>query len=132
MTTIPTRSYKDLDLDLTVHPNTGDLVYLKDAAAIKRSIKNLILTMIYERHFNDTYGSLVYNMLFNPMSYFTAVSISRSIEAAISMYEPRAKLIEVLVVPDAQEQGYEISISFNILNRTESLQEIKLFLERIK
>ena len=49
-----TRTWADLDLDFTAHPVTKDIVLKRDVEAVKRSIRNLILTNQYERPFQPT------------------------------------------------------------------------------
>ena len=46
-----TRRWSDLDLDFKAHPVTKDIVTKNDVEAVKRSIRNLILTNRYERPF---------------------------------------------------------------------------------
>ena len=50
------RKYRDLNLDLPIHPVTGDLISLKDDDAIKKAVQNIVLTTIYERHYDDIFG----------------------------------------------------------------------------
>ena len=40
--------YSDLDLDFIAHPTTKDVVKKTGADAIKRSVRNLILTNFYD------------------------------------------------------------------------------------
>ena len=39
-----TRRWSDLDLDFIKHPTTNDIVRKTDVEAVKRSVRNLILT----------------------------------------------------------------------------------------
>jgi phage baseplate assembly protein W len=128
---VRTRKYKDLNFSLVVNPNTQDLTYLQDDEDIKRALKNLVLTSIYERHFDDTYGCVVKTLLFEPLSYFTAISIKSSIESAITAYEPRVSLIDVAVIPDSDEHGYNIKITFQIQNSPQPIT-VQFFLERVR
>lgn len=128
---LPTRKYKDLDLSFRVHPKTKDLVYIKDDEAIKRSIRNIVLTNYYERHFDDTFGTPVKSELFELMSFFSAVNIQTAIEMAIQNFEPRAELQNVIVIPSEEENGYDITIVFNIKNQLSPII-IDFFLERIR
>lgn len=126
-----TRKYKDLDLALLVHPETKDLVYLKDEDAVKRAIKNLILTNSYEKHFSESFGGNIITHLFEPSSYFTALNIQQNIENALMLYETRAKLENITVDIQDEELGYDVTISFYIQNKLEPIK-ISLFLERVR
>jgi len=127
-----TRTYKDLDLNFLVHPTTKDLVYIKDIDSVKRAVKNIVLTNFYERHFNDSFGCGIRSLLFEPMSFFTALSIQQTIEEVLTVYEPRIELISVEVEMDSQEElGYDVTITFSIKNQIAPLT-IEFFLERVK
>ena len=52
----PVRKYSDLNLNMLLHPVTGDLLKLTDEDAVKRSIRNLVLTYNYERFYNPDLG----------------------------------------------------------------------------
>ena len=49
-------AYSDLDILFRKHPQTGDVVVRTDAEAVKRSVKNIILTNHYERPFKPNFG----------------------------------------------------------------------------
>jgi len=127
-----TRTYKDLDLQFFCHPNTKDLVYVKDIDSIKKAVKNIVLTNFYERHFDDSFGCNVRGALFEPMSFFTALTIQQTIEEVLMVHEPRINLISVEVEMDDQEElGYNVLITFSIRTQTDPIR-ISFFLERVK
>ena len=66
-----TRTYKDLDLDFTANPITGDVATVTDATSIKRGIRNILLTENQERLFQPEVGSGLKNLLFEPMTNIT-------------------------------------------------------------
>lgn len=127
----PVRKYKDLDLDMNVHPNTKDLVYLKDEMAVKRSVKNIILTNYYERFFNDVFGSAVKTSLFENISPMTMITIQTSIESALYLFEPRVDVLAVDVNPNIDQNGYDVTITFRIRNEVKPLV-VDLFLEKVR
>ena len=57
------RGFKDITLDFTPNPVTGDLNVLKNERAIMRSVRNLVQTRTKERFYSDL-GSDVYDLLF--------------------------------------------------------------------
>ena len=128
----PVRRYKDLPLDFSIHPDTGDLVFLKDEEAVKRSVKNIVLSNVYERHFDDAFGCSILDSLFDPLSYFEALNIQSAIEAAIRYYEPRVNLLEVIVDPNEDQNGYNITIKFQVINQLAPVTTIEMFLERAR
>ena len=56
--------YSDLNLLFTAHPITKDVTRLLDADAVKRSVKNIVLTNYYERPFKPAFGGGIRNLLF--------------------------------------------------------------------
>lgn len=126
-----TRIFSDLDLNFTPHPVTGDLVRKFDEAAIKQSIKNLIMTRHYERHFHSEIGSPVRELLFDLATPVTALMVRRAIIDLISNFEPRVKLLGVEVIPSEENNAMYVSISFKIVN-TESPLSLEFLLERTR
>ena len=67
------RSFKDISLSFEPHPITKDLPVLKNANAIRRSVRNLVQTIPGERFFNPILGSSVYDSLFDLMDFGTCL-----------------------------------------------------------
>ena len=44
--------YTDLDIMFTAHPISGDIISKKDTDAVKRAVRNILLTNNYERKVN--------------------------------------------------------------------------------
>lgn len=126
-----TDKYRDLNLSFLAHPVTGDIGTLSDADAVKRSLKNLVLTNHYERPFHPEIGSNVRFMLFENISPITAISLERFIRDVITNFEPRAKLSSVSVVADPDHNGYTATVEFFVLNLPD-LQTVDFFLERLR
>lgn len=126
-----TRTFSDLDLNFTAHPVTKDITRKYDEAAVKQSLKNLILTQNYERPFHSEIGSQVRAVLFEPASPMTTVMLQKSIEDVINNFEPRVLLDEVEVVPNLDNNAYSIKIYFRIIN-TETPIEVDLLLKRTR
>lgn len=55
-------TYRDLDLNFSRHPITNDITFVTDEVAIKRRMKNLLLTSFHERKFHPEKGSLIPSM----------------------------------------------------------------------
>lgn len=111
--------YSDFMVDLVPHPNTQDLVRNVNEAAIKRSLRNLLLTNPYERLFQPNLGSKIRKLLFEPITPELGDLIKTYVTETINNHEPRVKLIEVSVVPDEAKNRYNVDIFFYIINKTE-------------
>ena len=126
------RQYKDLDLFFDKKSVSKDIAKITDIAAVKRSIRNLVLTNHYEKPFHPEIGSGVRDMLFEPMSTLTAHVLTKKIEDVIENFEPRAKVIGVSAQPNLDRNEYQVTINFFVLNAPTELVDLTLFLERLR
>ena len=127
--------YSDLDLFFGMNnrgltPKDVNIVY--DVQAVKRSIRNLVLTNQYEKPFHPEIYSGVRGMLFELMTPTTAVIVARQVEDVIENFEPRARLVGVTAYPDLDRNAYEVTVEFYIVNAPTELVELTLALERIR
>tara|TARA_Y100000758_G_scaffold244717_1_gene180728 strand:- start:1077 stop:1490 length:414 start_codon:yes stop_codon:yes gene_type:complete len=125
------RSWTDLDLDFLAHPVTKDIVVKKDVEAVKRSVRNLIMTNKFERLFQPKIGSGIRGILFDLVGPTTAVVLQDEIRTVINNYEPRAELVDVRVIGDIDKNGYYVTVKFTPLNFPEPVT-IEFFLERVR
>ena len=123
--------YSDLDLDFIAHPTTGDVVRKTGDDAIKRSVRNLILTNFYDRPFRPYIGSNTQKLLFEIATPLIASFVKDAIIEVIANYEPRVKLSQLIVELDEGNNGYYVNLQYEILNRGE-ISDVTLFLERIR
>ena len=83
------KAHRDLDLSLKIHPIRKDIIPLKDDAAIKNAVRNLIITNFYERPFGDDKGANLKGLLFEPNGFITEIKLRDAIDRVIEKYEPR-------------------------------------------
>ena len=124
--------YKDLNLNFTKHPVKKDIVPLSGAAAVKRSVRNLVQYGHFEKPFHPEIGSGIRDLLFENMTPFTANILSRKIEDVINNFEPRALLAGVEVIPRFDENQYEVIVEFYIQNAPSEIVDLTFTLERIR
>ncbi len=108
--------YSDMKVDMDLHPLKGDLALSKNADAVKRSVRNLMFTGRYERYYRPYIGSGLQKYLFEPINNVTAALIRESIITTIKNFEPRAQLIDVLVRASPNNNRYDATITFGIVN----------------
>lgn len=125
------RLYKDLDLNFGINPVTKDVDKKLGDRAIITAVKNLILLNYFEKPFNPSIGSNVRRLLFEPMDAGTGSLLQKEITLTINNYEPRVKLRNVYVQADEDNQGYNVTIEFFLINRIEPVT-LNLFLERLR
>jgi len=125
------RVYSDIDLNFTAHPVTGDIAKKIGDNAIIQSIYNLLSFNKYEKLFQPRIYSNLKAHLFEPVDNITSSAIGNEIRNVIGNWEPRVSLTEVNVTPDYDMNGYNVSLSFFIVNSTDPIT-VNLFLERIR
>ena len=126
-----TRRWADLDLDFTAHPVTKDIVLKKDVEAVKRSIRNLILTNRYDRPFQPNIDGGVTRHLFELSTPHTIHNIESAVRNCIYNHEPRAQVLDVFVTGDIDNNGFHASIHFKVINVPNPVT-VELFLERLR
>ena len=125
------RKYRDLDLDMLVHPMTNDIVGRSDVDAINGSIIHIIRTQRGERVFQSSFGSTIYHSLFEPMATETRVILEGAIQEAINHFEPRVDLTGVQVTADPDRNGYEVTIVYVPINEGSPVS-LDFFLNRLR
>ena len=125
------KQYRDLDLFFSKKTNK-DLNKVTDIEAVKRSVRNLILTNTFEKPFHPEIGGNVRGLLFENMTPMVSAIISRKIEDSIINHEPRARLVGVKTQHDFDTNGYNVSVYFYVANAPTELVELDTFLERLR
>lgn len=125
------RIYADLNLSFTKNPATKDVARLFDVQAIKRAVKNIILTNKYERPFNSDFGCNLRGFLFENITEPLLVVIKDRISMAIEKFEPRVSVEDVFVKEEDGSNGISIMVSFKI-NGVEQPVTVSTFLQRVR
>ena len=129
MKTRISRSFKDISLSFTPHPITKDLTVIKDANAIKRSVRNLVQTIPRERFFNPNLGTDIRGSLFDFCDFGTASVIEQQIQTTIENYEPRIDNLQIEVFPRPDRNEFEVNIYFDIIGQQFPSQAFQFILE---
>ena len=123
------RSFKDISLSFEPHPITKDLPVLKNANAIRRSVRKLVQTIPGERFFNPILGSSVYDSLFDLMDFGTSNLIEQEIVTTLRNFEPRVNNVRVRVSARADQNNFDVTIFFDIVGAALPPQEFSFILE---
>lgn len=109
------QSFRDISASFQANPLNNDLVVLKNANAIARSIRNIISTSPGEKFFDPDFGSNVTRLLFENLDDVSAISIRDEIENSINNYEPRVSLISVDTTPDYDNNSLDVKLIYRII-----------------
>ena len=107
--------YSDLDILFTAHPISGDVTTKKDSDAVKRSVRNILLTNNYERPFKPNFGANLRAMLFELQGVGSSKAIKRDIVEALVTLEPRITNINI-VLGENNRNNVDVKISYQIKN----------------
>ena len=123
------RTYKDISLSFDPHPITKDLPVIKNADAIRRSVRNLVQTIPGERFFNPLLGSSVYDSIFDLADFGTSSLIEAEILTTIENFEPRVANVRVRVDPRYDLNNFDVTIFFDVVGQELPTQEFSFILE---
>ncbi len=122
------RAFKDINLSFKRHPVTNDVVTIRDEDAIKRSVRNIIFTILGEKPFEPNFGSIINNALFELDTTLNQIRISDEIKNSLENYEPRIAGISVSVsiYPDSNELN--CTVQYDIIGLSVPPQEVNVLL----
>lgn len=116
--------YKDLALDLSPSYSYNsqlnrnevlkDVQAIFDIESVKNSVVNALLTSPGEKILNPTYGVDLRQYLFEPVDDFTTELIKDDIEIKLPQMEPRIVLKSVNVIPDEDNNQYNIELQIDV------------------
>ena len=124
--------YSDIDLFFGPKIGSKDVSKVTNITAVKRSVRNLILTNFYEKPFHPEIGSGVRDILFEPMTPITAYILTMKIEEVIDNFEPRARLVGVRATPNLDNNAYNVTLEFYVVNAPTELVNMEVLLERLR
>lgn len=114
---IKERQYSDLDLSFAARTVTDGDVYKKtDAAAVKQSIKTLLLTNRNEKPYRPNFGANLSGLLFSLTDEDTGAEIASRIKNTIARYEPRAEIASLRVSATPDYNSVSVKIEFRVVN----------------
>ena len=118
ITAVGQKRYSDIDLSFMKKKN-GDIFKKTDAAAVKQSVKNLLLTNYYEKPFQPYFGANIQGLLFELTNDFIEDDVREEVRKAIETYEPRARLIDVIADFNDEQHSLDVRIVFQVVNTGE-------------
>jgi phage baseplate assembly protein W len=94
-------------------------------------MRNILSTNTKERLFNPEFGGGLRRFLFEDISVMTADLMKDAIKDSIGKYEPRARVVDVLVVSNEFAHSYDVSVYYEIINNANP-QTLQLTLYRVR
>ena len=125
---VASKAFRDINLSFKRHPVTNDLVAIRDEDAIKRSVKNIIFTILGEKPFEPSFGSVINDALFDLDTNLNEIRIQDEITSSLNEYEPRISniIVTVTVAPDTNEMN--CTVQYDIVGLSTPPQEVDVLL----
>ena len=126
---ITSKSFRDFSLTFEKNAVTNDVLSLKNEAAIKESVKNIILYNFYEKPFNPMFGGNIIGLLFENASGTITSDLQRRVADTINIHEPRVAHLETKVKWEEDRNQLDVSIRYVILGIPPKVDSIELALK---
>lgn len=123
--------FSDFYNNFNVHPQNKRLALYTDEQAVRRSLRNILSTNTKERLFNPEFGGGLRRFLFEDISVMTSDLIKDAIKDSIQKYEPRARIVDVLVISNEFAHSYDVSVYYEVINNANP-QTLQLTLYRVR
>lgn len=110
----------DLSLDYVYDPRLRSKNVIKDInvaydlEAIKNSLFNLFTTLPGQKILNPVYGLNLLQYLFAGITEDNAQLIGETILRGITRYEPRVEVRKIYVIPDPENNTYQIGLRLDV------------------
>ena len=122
------RAFKDINLSFKRHPVTNDVVTIRNEDAIKRSVKNIIFTILGEKPFIPLFGSVINESLFDLNTNLSEIRITDEIKSSLLNYEPRIDNVEVTVQVSPDRNEMNCTVQYDIVGIPSPTQEVDVLL----
>lgn len=123
------RGFKDISMTFQSNPLNDDLIALKNANAIARSVRNIVMTIPGERFFQPSFGSGVNRVLFNNMDEISASILEDEIRNSIRNYEPRVRLRSLKVQANFDNNAFDTVVTYDIIGADVPAQQLQFALQ---
>ena len=130
ITTSRSKAYSDIDLTFAKKAS-GDVFKKTDAAAVKQSVKNLLLTNRNEKPFDPNFGGNLNRFLFSLDEEFEEEDIEDAIAYAIHAHEPRAIFKGAQAKINSDQNSIAIAVRFQVKSTLE-LVDLNISLTRLR
>lgn len=99
-----------------VNPDVREERYeqVLNESAIQKSIQTIFGTRKKTRPFRRSFGTILDDLLFDPVDDITAMKIRRELIDAIRIWETRIVMDEAVVIPNYENQEYYVSLTYHI------------------
>ena len=120
------KSFRDFSLTFEKNVVTNDILSLKNEAAIKESVKNIVLYNFYEKPFDPFFGGNIIGLLFENSTPTMVLEVKNRIEQSIEIHEPRVTAVSVTVKFEEDRNEMNCKIQYLILGLSPKFDDISI------
>ena len=120
------KSFRDFSLTFEKNAVTNDILSLKNEAAIKESVKNIVLYNFYEKPFDPFFGGNIIGLLFENSTPTMVLEVKNRIEQSIEIHEPRVTAVSVTVQFEEDRNEMNCKIQYLILGLSPKFDDITI------
>ena len=120
------KSFRDFSLTFEKNAVTNDILALKNEAAIKESVKNIVLYNFYEKPFDPFFGGNIIGLLFENSTPSMELEVKNRIEESVEIHEPRVTAVSVDVDFEPDRNELNCSVSYLILGISPKFDDISV------
>ena len=120
------KSFRDFSLTFEKNAVTNDILSLKNEAAIKESVKNIVLYNFYEKPFDPFFGGNILGLLFENSTPTMVLEVKNRLEQSIEIHEPRVTAVSVTVQFEEDRNELNCKIQYLILGISPKFDDISI------
>ena len=120
------KSFRDFSLTFEKNAVTNDILSLKNEAAIKESVKNIVLYNFYEKPFDPFFGGNILGLLFENSTPTMVLEVKNRLEQSIEIHEPRVTAVSVQVQFEEDRNEMNCEIQYLILGISPKFDDITI------
>ena len=120
------KSFRDFSLTFEKNAVTNDILSLKNEAAIKESVKNIVLYNFYEKPFDPFFGGNILGLLFENSTPTMVLEVKNRLEQSIEIHEPRVTAVSVTVQFEENRNELNCKIQYLILGISPKFDDITI------
>ena len=120
------KSFRDFSLTFEKNAVTNDILSLKNEAAIKESVKNIVLYNFYEKPFDPFFGGNIIGLLFENSTPTMVLEVKNRLEQSIEIHEPRVTAVSVTVQFEENRNELNCKIQYLILGISPKFDDITI------
>ena len=124
--------FADLDLKFASNPVTRDVNVKYDSDAIRRAVKNLVLTDNFERPFKPGIGANIRGLLFELQGDDLTEEIELRVTELLNNFEPRINNVQVKVSEDTLDSNDLNVTIYYVIKNDPRPQTLDIVVNRIR